>query len=740
VQNFLFAYLSAQTLFRWSMKIKWVFSFVFFLSLLINADSFAQNYPRKAIDIEQYIEEMFQQQDEDLNYEDLYESYFLLFTSPLNLNKATRDELVSLNILSELQINALLDHKKKHGRFLSVYELQAVEYFDLKTIYKLLPFITVNDDGLQADTRSLGQRIKTEHNHYFIMRTDRTIQDRAGYLVPEGDTLANGNLRSRYVGSPWRTYMRYRLSHPQDFSFGFTAEKDPGEQFVVNPENRQYGMDFYSFHLAFFNKGKIKSAVIGDYRIQIGQGLLLSAGFTVGKSAETVNTIRRSNLGIKPYTSVLETGFMRGGAVNLKVGKFEVMPFVSYLREDGIIRQQVIAQDSTGTPGDTDDFDGIDQDNVLDYVSAIQTSGLHRTANELAARKQVATFTTGATAQYYSEDKTLNIGLTGLFTRYSVPINRNTNDYNQFEFSGQENALMSFNYSYNWRNFNFFGENGISSSGGKGLVNGVLASVSKNIDFALHTRYYDPNFHTFYGNALAENSRAINEAGTYMGIKIRPNKKWAMAAYHDSFRFHWLRFRADAPARGDEYLVRITHTPTRKINIYGQYRRESKGLNTPDPDAVIDYISQAIRSNYSFNIGIKTADNITLKSRIQGSSFNHGTKTTYGYAIMQDVNFEFSKFKIATRFALFDTDDYENRQFAYEKDVLYAFAIPAYYGLGYRAYCLVECRPTKRMTLWVKYSYTNYRNQSVISSGLEKIEGSVRSDVRMQLRYFIGAK
>ena len=56
-------------------------------------------------------------------------------------------------ILSETQINSLLDYRQKFGKFLSIYEIQAIPDFDLATIRKILPFhgicgeINIDQDG-----------------------------------------------------------------------------------------------------------------------------------------------------------------------------------------------------------------------------------------------------------------------------------------------------------------------------------------------------------------------------------------------------------------------------------------------------------------------------------------------------------------------------------------------------------------------------------------------------------------
>ena len=63
----------------------------------------------------------------------------------MNLNSATSESLQDLGLLTELQINDLLLHRKLFGKFISIYELQGLPYWDMNTIYMVLPFVRVDD-------------------------------------------------------------------------------------------------------------------------------------------------------------------------------------------------------------------------------------------------------------------------------------------------------------------------------------------------------------------------------------------------------------------------------------------------------------------------------------------------------------------------------------------------------------------------------------------------------------------
>jgi hypothetical protein len=701
--------------------------FMFFLWFAI-PKGFAQNPQRPEINLKAFIDEIFAVQDDDINYEDLYEALYQLYQDPLNINKANRADLENLYLLSPTQVTDFLSYREKYGFFLSLYELQSIPSFTEPIIRRLLPFITVEDAGLQGDTRPLLQRILTEKNNYLLLRASQVLEREKGFQpLAASDTNSQGQPATRYLGGRQRIFSRFRIAHSKDFSVGFTLEKDEGEQIVWNPSKKQYGMDFLSYHFYLENQKRFKKIAIGDYQIQIGQSLLLTAGFNVGKGAEPIQTVRRANLGIKPFTSLLEGGFFRGfsftyNVAKNKLGEFDVTPFYSNTRRDANL---------------TDDNGVLDSLNAAPeiFISAIQNTGYHRTATELSAKGTIREQNAGANFNFENKNKTLQIGSTFIYTHFSTPLKKTPALYNTFEFSGQENYNVGLNYSYNFQNLSFFGEAAMSKGGGKAVTTGMLASLSSKVSVSVLYRNFDKDFHSFYGSAFRENSRTINEQGFYMGLKIQPSRKFIFAAYYDTFRFPWLRYQVDAPvSTGTEYLIRLTYNPTKKITIYGQFREENKQQNLANNITPLDILTTRRKHNYLFNIDYKAEKIISLKSRIQYSDVLLGQDLTKGFVLIQDVEFDFGKWKLKTRWATFDIDDFNNRQYSYEDDVLYSFSLPAYLDQGTRNYILLEYDFSRKITLWVRYARTRLTNQKTFGSGLDAIPSPERNEMKMQLR------
>jgi hypothetical protein len=695
-------------------------NYILFFLLLISFCGRAQDYPRQEIDLDAFILELFPQPEEDFDFEKVYETLFQLYRNPVNLNKASREQLQTLYILSELQINSLLNYRKEFGEMLTIYELQAVPHFDLGLIYKLLPFVTVGD-GTRKSAKSLWQRVKTEADaHYLLLRYARTLESQKGYTAAASPSQS-------YQGTPDRMYMRYRVSQPNDYSLGFTMEKDAGEQLIIDTKTRRYGADFISFHAYLQNQGRLKTLAIGDYQMQFGQGLLLSGGFSVGKGAETVLTVRRSNIGILPYTSALEAGYFRGVAATYSLGRFDITGFYSRIRRDGSVSEEADTID-------LDSGEGL-------FIETLRSTGLHRTEREIAGKGIFTEQTLGTDILYSSKDGAFQLGGILVYTGYNLPFQRGFRSRKDslrfvYEFAGRSNYNAGLHFHYQWQNFSFFGEGARSKSGGMGGITGFAASLSPIVDMAMVYRHYDKDFHSFFGSAFAESTRNINEQGLYWGIKISPNRKIKLNLYYDRFKFPWIRYRVDKPSEGFEWLARFTYNFSKKISLFGQIRQETKERNVSSADIQTNLgeIRPTTRFNYLINLNYQAEKVIRTQSRLQFSTFDFNGKRTQGYALVQDIGVDLGRLGIDVRFALFDTDDFDNRQYIYEKDVLWAFSFPAYNGQGIRNYILLQYKLTKKLDLWLRYARYDYRNQTAISSGGEEIQGNTRSEIRAQVR------
>jgi hypothetical protein len=673
------------------------------LSSFLIFDTFSQELPENEMELQRLSDELLGFQDADADYEDIYENLVQVLSSPYDLNKVTAEELQLLHILTDLQIQNFIDYRKEQGKFLDIYELQAIPEFDLPVISKLIPFVKVNDP-LNMVNRSLLHRIFSKDHSYMITRYERTLETKKGFRPSE-------SMAQRFIGSADKLYFRFRSAKPGDFSIGFTGEKDAGEKIIFRHAHHQYGFDFSSYHIQLQNKGKLKNIIIGDFQSQFAQGLVLGGAFGLGKGGESVSTTRRSHVGFLPYTSINESAYLRGVAVTWQPFKdMNVSGFYSGTRRD--------ASQSGG------------EDTLI--VTSFQTTGLHRSVSEIENRKKVSEQNYGM-VMHYQKNK-LDAGFIFNAIHFDIPVRRTLTPYNQFAFAGTKNLNTGIFINYRIENFSFFCEAAQSRHGGKGGIAGLLISAHKNFDLSIVYRKYDRNFYTFYSNAFSENTQAQNERGLYWGWKYRWSRKYSLTGYADLFTFPWLAFRRYAPSKGYEWLLRGNYQPSKKISIFLQVREESKFRNLPGVTHLYQ-LGEGLKRNLWLNCDYGIGEKVRLKSRIQYSRYFFNEETTEGLTLLQDISFSLGRFKFTGRHALFDTHNYDNRQYVYENDAWLAYSLPAYAGVGVRNYALFEYKVHKQLTVWLRYARTRLSNGDEIGSGQDVIEGNTKNDVKFQVRF-----
>ncbi len=659
---------------------------------------------------QEIIEDFLQNTDSEgvFDFNTLFEQLNDFRRNPIDLNKANEAILRDLGLLSAFQIRDFLAYRQIAGNLVSIYELQAIPSFDLETIRRILPFVTINSD-LDTYQIPLSQMLFGGRNELYL-RWSRILEQQKGFAT---------SAENRYLGDPNQLYVRYRHAYGTRLSYGITAEKDRGEEFFTG-SNRQ-GFDFYSAHFFIRDYNKtLKSLAVGDYTITLGQGLILYNGFGLGKSSAAI-LIKRTGRTVRPYTSANEVSFMRGVATTLNFGKnWEFTTFASARKRDANLIQP-----------DTSEID----EEIRGFTS-LDLDGLHRTPGEIADEKVLQQFTIGGSLKW--KQAAGHIAINALYDQFDKKLERQLQPYNRFYFSGDRLFNLSADYSWLYRNFNFFGETALSDNGSIATLNGVLATLDRRVDIALLHRYYAKDYQALNANPFAETSDARNEQGLYLGAEIRPIKNWTISAYFDAWRHPWLRFNVDAPSRGWEYRARLTYELRRRLRIYLEVRQEVKERNASLENAKTAVLVEGNVFQTRLNIDHPISKSLELRTRMDvGFSEDGEGGKSEGFALYQDILFQPIDFPVSftTRFAVFDTDGFQTRFYAYENDLLYNFSIPAYYNRGTRFYINLRYRPFRALTIEGRFSQTYWANQATIGSSLDEIQGQNRTQVSAQLRY-----
>lgn len=674
---------------------------VILLLYFLSSTVFAQEIP---LSTEQQLENQAETEQGETEDDAWLQDLELFRKNPLNINTAEADELKQLRIVSDLQIANLITYRSVLGKLQSVYELQAVPSWDITTIRKILPFITVSGAVTVKDDL-LNRFAKGEHT--LLLRLSQVLERSKGF-----DASTPG---SKYLGSPQRIFLRFRYTYKNLLQYGLTADKDAGEQFFRGTQ--KYGFDFYSFHLFVRKTGIIQALALGDYTVNLGQGLIHWQNLAFKKSVDVMGVKRQSAV-IRPYTSSGEFYFHRGAAATIRLGKIESTAFISFRK----LSANFVADTVSGE----------------EFISSFLNSGYHRTEGETTDRNRLSQFTAGGNMRYNGHN--FHIGANGVFYQFSLPVQKRNEPYNLYAINGNRWFNASVDYAFTYKNLHFFGEAAIAQHNQMAVVNGLLVSVDPKIDVSVVHRSISAGYQAVNGNAFTENTYPVNEKGIYTGISIRPFNGWKIDAYCDFFQFPWLKYLVDAPSYGNDYMAQVTYAPNKQAEFYTRFRSESKQNNQPDNSSVTNYLVAKPRKNWRTQVSVKVNAALTLRTRTELLWYDKkGINTENGFLIFQDVIYKplLSPFSTGLRLQYFDTEGYNSRIYAYENDVPFSYSIPSFFNQGFRYYLNIGYDASNKISIWIRMARTEYKNEKKTGSGLDEIPFNHKTDFRVQIRYIL---
>lgn len=579
---------------------------------------------------------------------------------PLRLNAATAADLQSLQLLHPWQIRSLLLYRKTFGKLLSIYELQAVPGWSQETILKILPYISISPD--EATDLPFFQRFKGGEGSLLI---------RSGKLLSAGGPSS---------------FIRYRYKFPKQLQWGFTAEKDAGEEFFKGAQRN--GFDFYSLHLFAQRAGPIRVLALGDFQVNMGQGLIQWQGMSYAYGA--VISLKKQGEVLQPYSSAGEFNFHRGAGLTIGAGPLQFTAFGSYRKLSAHLKE-----DSTGN-----------------YFHNFVSSGYHRTASEQKARQTVRMLTAGASVRW--RKPAWQLGLNAVQYHFAIPMRKPAALYRLFAIDGKQWFNASIDYGITVRNIHVFGEWAIDKKHAWAFTNGLLCSVHPALQLGISYRSFSKQFQSMFSSAVSQSAAPSNEEGISLRLEWQLSRRWKLQATADLFRFPWLKYRVDAPANGHEHLLLIVHQPSRKIILQGRYQLSSKPVNQSDSLA-LKFPAWQQRKQWRLQWSWQMNEKWKLTQRtdylIAGS--REAAQET-GFSCWLEAVFKPDrKWLFNARLHFYETGGYQSRIYSYERDLLYSYSMPAFAGNSIRAYMLIRYKlpPVKTVSkryltaeCWIKYA------------------------------------
>ena len=589
----------------------------------------------------------------EVDYEQLQTDLYTLHESPIDLNNTSDEELTQLYFLSPQQIDAILAYAYRHP-FESLYELRLIPELADYEIRDLLPFVYINRDALNSETINTdalyAKEIFAKAHHELLTRIDAR------------------NIEAYEGTDPIYTQFRYRFDFRRRVTFGGQLRR-PAGGFA---RDLQYGAYLQLNDIT----PHLHTLVAGNFQASFGQGLVLAPVFHSGKSMY-VTSVGQQREGLRYYSSVDGEGLHGAGAT---------------LRWEW------------------------NKTTRLD-VSALYSM---RHANDSTWHHLLG-------ANLTLRHKKLQVELTAIENLWSDSIHPYTNaKYNRHYFRGRNQAVIgaSFRYNHGW--FDMFGEVATAqnhqitndqspitkSHWGFGTIIGSRFYPTNGISLLALYRYYSPYFDNALGYAFSETSRLGDENGGYLGLDITRLRNWRFIGYGDIFYFSGYKYGLGDATRtlGYDAMAEIQYSWSKHPSFQGgdggrlslRLRARQKGDATYSTRAQFDWVqgSWSLRTTAEANI---------IPSKL--STLN--SQLTYGYTIFQDISYslplrEGRGLGLRLRLQGFDAREWANRIYTYEHDVLYAYSIPAVYGLGGRAYLCLRWQIIPQLALYFRASETVY--------------------------------
>jgi hypothetical protein len=253
---------------------------------------------------------------------------------------------------------------------------------------------------------------------------------------------------------------------------------------------------------------------------------------------------------------------------------------------------------------------------------------------------------------------------------------------------------------------------------------GSKVAATNDIHVLMIGRYYSPWFDNRLASAFGETTKNNDELGLYTGAEFLSVKDWRFAVYGDIFGFSGPKYGIRDTVMGGELLGEMGWLPKGLPNMELKLRWKRK------KSSYLDRVEGRYLINWeSGGWSLETTVNGNVCTYVPGSE----NKLSFGYAIMQDVHYHFASVPIVLqlRAEWFDAQNWNNRIYAYENDVLYAFSIPATYGQGARWYLNGRYKINSHFSLYLKVAETIYTGKWMKARGYVK---PTRTEAHLLLR------
>lgn len=618
---------------------------------------------------------------------------------PLNLNTATREELSVFPFLSTEQIDSLLAYRQRIRAFFSLGDLMAVPRWGYRERRWLSLFVHVGDT--LAPPRPWYAPL-TEGRHQLVWQGQQALYRRVGFLAQDAEGRSVSR-RLRYLGQSLASSLRYRQQWRGRVQWGVTLQNDSGEPFA---QRGNLPFDYQSLYVAFRPPRGDRQWFLGDYKVQWGQGLLMGSGlFRSPLQQLTTSQNRLSRL--RPHTSSDEVHFFRGVAFQ-KAWRYTALSLLfSHRKHDGLVQD--------------------------DTLRSWKRDGLHRNLQELHRRHSLGVTTLAARWEWltasgqvggnvYAEHYAHWVPLLPRYAQVPIP-------YARWAGGG------SVDYAWRNKHWTLQGEGASDGRGHLATTHTLRWENSSGLSLLGGTRWFSAAFFAPHAQTMSQSVHVQNERALTLGL-LHP---WCwglrVRAFADLFERHAPSFRADRASWGVDSRIEVEWGDAA---THGQhqlrYRLRARRQNIPRHAPLQEWRStQALRYQW-WRSGAQLS--WTLMAEVSAHRRQTRSAPSWGMLLASRASWQIrSGLHLACFAALFRTDDYDTRIYAYQPQLYAMGAFPQFAHRGLSGVCQGTWHCLPPCWIGLRVSVLHDFDRKSMGSGTQRIDGSTLTDLSGFVRW-----
>ncbi|MBO4504260.1 MAG: hypothetical protein J5730_05575 [Bacteroidales bacterium] len=598
--------------------------------------------------------------------EEIVEELFEEFPNNINLNDLSYETAVKKLHFTDYQYYQLQLYIEEHGALASIYELAAIDGFSNADVERLSGSVVAQP---VRQRQNFFRNFFRKSSCNLLVRHGQVLERQAGY-----DT----SRAHHYAGSPGHDCFRLSFNSQDKVILKVSGEKDAGEQFFRGEQRA--GFDFYAGSLCIQDIGVLQRVVLGDFRLNFGQGLAMGSSLLSGRGGST-ESMRRFSTGFRAVTPTNEGDFLRGAAITL---------------------------------------------------------GNHRLSGSLFAARRFGGFNNAYGADLSYQRALFRIGVRAMAFSTSDTARASPGE-RIVDFLSPTGFNVAADYHLIAKRHLLFGEAAVNSKGKVAILQAAKFNLAPTLKLLLLFRHYSRDFSAPLGKGFGATSHNSGETGLYWAAEYIAGKDCELSLYADYYRLTAPSYRTDAPVAGLECGLSLLYRMGRSSQLICKYSWRSRPQNGGE-DMHLHAIADRLRHKVRLQWSGAPYPWLKLKSEIDWifQRENDTRKHYQGLLLFQDAAVDITRIGLAlhARIAYFDTDRYEERIYAYENDLYYTFTIGSYYYKGIRGYLMLRYR-YRWVSVWLRLARTHYIDRQTVGSGLNQIDAPHKTEIKAQIMFSI---